>query len=262
MLGEGDSVQLEAAVTDRNGHPVGETAVDWSIADTTVATIDQTGLLTAVLWGNETAVTVSTGDFSKTIPVRVMDQIIYAGTLSFRISNEDGSLVRLLPSGPENKGPVWSPDGQRIYFLSTRDGNSEIYVINADGSGETNLTNHASSDSVPSVSPDGNKIAFETDRDGDSEIYVMNADGSNSVNLTMHASRDRSPAWSPDGSKIAFYSDRDGQEDIFVMNADGSNPVNITNGSIPRFYSTFEWSPDGSKILFNCHCSKSLSEKP
>ena len=100
--------------------------------------------------------------------------------------------------------PAWSPDGRKLAFVSRRDGNSEIYVINADGSGQENLTQHPARDSHPSWSRDGRKLAFVSRRDGNSEIYVMNADGSGLRNVTRAPSNDLGPAWSPDGGAIAF----------------------------------------------------------
>ena len=100
--------------------------------------------------------------------------------------------------------PAWSPDGRKLAFVSRRDGNSEIYVMNADGSEQGNLTQHPASDSHPSWSPDGRKLAFVSRRDGNSEIYVMNADGSGLRNVTRAPSDDLDPAWSPDGRAIAF----------------------------------------------------------
>ena len=75
--------------------------------------------------------------------------------------------------------------------------NLEIYVINADGSGQRNLTRHPGHDSDPAWSPDGRKIAFTTKREGNFEIYVMNADGSGQRNLTRNSAPDRFPVWSP-----------------------------------------------------------------
>ena len=75
-------------------------------------------------------------------------------------------------------GPAWSPDGRRIAFHSKRDGNPEIYVMNADGSGVTRLTYNGARDLVTAWSPDGRRIAFYSNRDGGNwEIYVMNAAG-------------------------------------------------------------------------------------
>ena len=110
----------------------------------------------------------------------------------------------------------------RIAFVSGRDGDSEIYVMNADGSGVSRLTDNPGRDWNPRWSPDGGRIAFTSDRDGDSEIYVMNADGSGVSRLTDNSADDHNPSWSPDGGRIAFNSDRDGGWEIYVMNADGS----------------------------------------
>ena len=113
-------------------------------------------------------------------------------------------LIRSTPTPLDVQTPAWSPDGRKLAFVSRRDGNSEIYVINADGSGQENLTQHPARDSHPSWSRDGRKLAFVSRRDGNSEIYVMNADGSGLRNVTRAPSNDLRPAWSPDGGAIAF----------------------------------------------------------
>lgn len=149
----------------------------------------------------------------------------------------DGSDVRQLTSDWEWE-PVWSPDGSRILFHTFRDGNTEIYVMNADGSGQTNLTQNAAEDSDPAWSPDGSRIAFHSDRDGNWEIYVMNADGTGTTRLTNDPARDCAPAWSPNGDRIAFGRQDTGScgdggatpraEDIYLIDPDGSNLVNLT----------------------------------
>ncbi len=117
-----------------------------------------------------------------------------------------------------------------IVFYNGRDGNAEIYVMNADGSNQTRITNNPATDSQPVWSPDGTQIAFMSDRDGDWEIYVMNADGSGQTNLTNVPGRDDSPGWSPDGTQIVFHSERDGgYPEVYVMNADGSGQTRLTN---------------------------------
>ena len=103
--------------------------------------------------------------------------------------------------------------------------------MNADGSGQTRLTNNPAFDFLPQFSPDGSKIAFCSDRDGNYEIYVLNADGTGQTRLTNNAAEDSQPSFSPDGSKIAFYSNRDGNGEIYVMDADGSNPVRLTTNA-------------------------------
>ncbi len=124
-----------------------------------------------------------------------------------------------------------------IAFVSDRDDNLEIYLINADGSGLTNLTNNAAADSSPSWSPDGRQIAFNSTRDRSWEIYLMNADGSGLSRLTDNSAYDYAPVWSPDGRQIAFLSDRDGNWEIYLMNADGSGQTNLTDNPAR------DWSP-------------------
>ncbi|GAF79458.1 unnamed protein product, partial [marine sediment metagenome] len=115
-----------------------------------------------------------------------------------------------------------SPEG-KIAFTSTREGNSEVYIMSADGSGQANLTNSVADESWSDVSPNGSSIVFTSDRDGNWEVYAMDADGSGQTNLTNNPADDFSPAWSPDATRVAFVSNRDGSFELYVMNADGSD---------------------------------------
>ncbi len=147
----------------------------------------------------------------------------------------------------------------KIAFVSNRDGDLEIYVMNYDGSGVTQLTNNTASDESPAWSPDGSKIAFHTNRDGDSEIYVMNADGSNASNITnSSASGEFAPTWSPDGSTIAFATNRSNPGgnalDIYKVSADGTGPQTPLAATSSQEANP-AWAPDNSKILYNHHTS-------
>lgn len=162
----------------------------------------------------------------------------------------DGSNLTQLTQPPGNNSqPTWSPDGSKIAFRSRRDVNSELYVMNADGSNPVRLTNNPAFDGeIPAWSPDGTRIAFHSDRDGDPEIFVMSADGSDVIQLTHNEAGDRNPSWSPDGTKLVFSSDRDGNRELYTMYADGSNPVRLTHNDAYDGYA--DWSPDGSKMVF------------
>ena len=141
----------------------------------------------------------------------------------------------------------------QIAFISDRDGNPEIYVMDTNGRNSINLTNHPAEDVFPSWSPDRTKITFTSTRDGNQEIYVMNADGTNPVNLTNHPARDEYPSWSPDGTKVVFQTQRYHRigniEEIAVMDADGANLGRLTRNNWTDSYPS--WSPDGRQILFN-----------
>jgi Tol biopolymer transport system component/serine/threonine protein phosphatase PrpC len=156
---------------------------------------------------------------------------------------------RPAPMNTSPPHPTPTPRAQgRLAFMSERDGNPEIYTMNADGSGATRLTNHPALDDGPAWSPDGRRIAFVSEREGNREIYVMNSDGSGQINLTNHPATDSHPSWSADGRRIAFQSDRTGNREVFVMNADGSGPVNVTNH--PAKDEDPSWSPAGARIAF------------
>src|SRR5207248_8779821 len=92
--------------------------------------------------------------------------------------------LALAGCGSDSTAPSGRPAAGQIAFTSGRDGNDEIYVMNADGSGQVNITNNPAEDTYPVWSPDGSKIAFYSNRDGNGEIYVMNADGSGHTTLT------------------------------------------------------------------------------
>jgi Tol biopolymer transport system component len=137
-----------------------------------------------------------------------------------------------------------------IAFNTGRDGDQEIYVMNADGSGQTRLTIDPRGDTEPVWSPDGLRIASQVNIGPDAEIFVMNADGSGQMNISNSPGTvDLRPAWSPDGTKIAFVSRPiAGNNDIWVMNADGSGRDQLTTD--PDSDSEPAWSPDGTRIAF------------
>jgi TolB protein len=103
---------------------------------------------------------------------------------------------------------AWSPDGSKIAFSSSKDGNPEIYVMDRDGSRVERLTDHPGIDVSPTWSPTGREIAFTSDRSGSPQIYVMDAEGLNLVRISLQGSYNAEPAWSPsmEFSEIAYAS--------------------------------------------------------
>jgi Tol biopolymer transport system component len=145
--------------------------------------------------------------------------------------------------GPHGGGPPGS-----ITFYSARDGNNEIYVMNADGSDPFRVTNDPSSDVDPDISPNGGQIVFTSNRTGNNDIYIVGSSGGEPRNLTNHPANDGWARWSPDGQRIVFHSNRDGNFEIYVMNADGSGTTRLTN--YPGVDMFPDWSPDGQQIVF------------
>jgi Tol biopolymer transport system component len=155
------------------------------------------------------------------------------------------------PAPHRDGAPSWSPDSRKIVFYSENEGQADLFVMNADGSGVRQLTHTPADEGYPSFSPDGTQIAFDSDGpDGNFDIYVMNADGSNVRRLTTDPGRDLSPAWSTDGKRIAFMSDRIAKPefDVYEMQADGSGQERMTTGATNWFP---QYSPDGTRLAFH-----------
>ncbi len=173
-------------------------------------------------------------------------------------------ITRLSDSQTDDRFPVWSPDGERIAYVSWLDGDAEIYTVGLDGSDLRNLTRSSGWDVSPSWSPDGSQIAFFSDRDRYRELYLMDSDGGNLRMLTDDNSPENAqaagaPAWSPDGRWLAYSFTFEGNIDIMVIPAgcaDGESTVRRCREAAMRVspsasneFSPF-WSPDSQHLNF------------
>ena len=167
-----------------------------------------------------------------------------------------GNPIHLTQHPDSDALPTWSPDGKQIAFASSRDGDSDIYAMNADGGNVTKLThddtNRPAFDSAPAWSPNGRYIAFESTRGGrGSDIWLMKPDGTSPIQLIKLGAHDTSPTWSPDGKQIAFAS-RGGKNftwEIHRIDVDGGNIKNLTNNQANDTRPA--WAPSGERIAFS-----------
>lgn len=172
-------------------------------------------------------------------------------------------LAQIFGAGGDDDGqqaaPVDATPTGQIAFVSERDGNTEIYLINADGSGLQRLTDNPGFDMSPDWSPDGERIAFVSERDGVAGLYSMAADGSDLQRLSGAPEGDTAPVWasqgiytplwSPDGAWIAFGSwNEAGGLDVFAIRPDGTDLRRLTTGMNS---SAMSWSPASQALTFH-----------
>lgn len=179
----------------------------------------------------------------------------------FVYSVESKKNFQLTQNGSFDGDPGWSPDGRKLAFVSDRDGNYEIYLMDDKGADIRRLTNNPGHDSFPKFSPDGTQILFNSNIDRETtDIYLMNADGSNITRLTDWKSNELTRSgWSPDGTRIAFNSDRDGNDEIYVMNVEPLKPKPVAGDDAANLQ-TPSYSPDGRFIAYSAEFEDKTGE--
>ncbi len=162
----------------------------------------------------------------------------------------------LLPTPTATSSPTPTPTpispfggGGAVAFTLRRNGNSDIYAVNADDRQQLiRLVSNPADDRDPAISPDGRELAFASHRDGNWEIYRMDFISGVTTRLTFSTTYEAAPAWSPDGKQLVFESYRDNNLDLYVMNRDGSDVQRLTKDPAPD--TSPAWSPDGKSIAF------------
>lgn len=172
-----------------------------------------------------------------------------------RSLDADAILMNLTNQQGSDDFPDWSPDSSRLAFQSDRDGNMDVFVMNADGTLQTPLTTDTSFDGEPTWSQDGQQLAFVSMRDGNRDLYVINDAGAEVESLALHPAADTQPAWQPlppqpQSEQLVFASNDVGAlRDIFMTNTTGIGITELTSDlSVDDM--TPNWSPDGQQLVF------------
>lgn len=166
----------------------------------------------------------------------------------------DGSAVTALTNDTvADSFPIFSPNGQKIAFLSNVAG-LKLAVMDVDGSHRQDLG--AAVAYAPSWSPDGTKLVYVSNRNGNNDLYLYDLTAGTDTRLTTNAATDDHPAWSPDGTKIAFASARSGGGDIYVYDVAGATETRLTVD--PIIDNNPAWSPDSQWVVYDAKSDGNL----
>jgi TolB protein len=146
-----------------------------------------------------------------------------------------------------NSAPAWSPDGRQLAAVLTKDGSSQVYLMNADGTNLRRLTFSGAIDTEPFFTSDGQSIYFTSDRGGSAQIYRMPASGGEPVRVTFEGDYNVSPRVSPDGKTLAYISRNSGRFQLMAMDLDNKQVQTLTDGQRDESPS---FAPNGRIILY------------
>lgn len=209
---------------------------------------------------------LSTAALAEGIPAECEHLIAFDSPDGIYSIQPDGTEMSAVPINLEGSAlkPAWSPDGQRLAFVSDSGRGDELWLMDLNNLDLVQLSEHSSAsqrDGPPAWSPDGQRIAIDLDNGVGREIYVMDLDGSNIRQVTSHEDVDwvslaplppspvEYPAWSPDGKHIAFGSFRNGNFDVYVVRSNGGELRQLTHDDAHDFRPA--WSPNGTWIAFS-----------
>lgn len=242
VSGAGDQARIQYELLDVNGesHLIGE-AVDASSTD----------LRTAAHYISDQIfekITGIRGAFSTRIAYVTSQGVGDSTQYGLYVADADGRRSQqVLTSDEPIMSPAWSPDGQKLAYVSFETGRPSIYVQSLATGQRAQLTDYEGLNSAPAWSPDGRRMAMALSRDGQPEIYVMDIASGNVQRLTNSDSIETEPAWTPDGQSIVFTSDRSGGPQIYRMSASGGNAERLTyTGS---YNARGRVSPDGESLF-------------
>jgi len=234
-IGRSDTVALHASFADSTGAVLAPARqVSWSSSAPNVAAVSPDGVVRATGHGRTVIVASTPWGVADTALVFVQGEILVTSTREgtadiFAFDRDAPGNFLPVTSGPgDDIGAAYSPDGSRIAFASNRDGNFEIYLVDADGGGLVRVTETPANETEPAWTPDGTRLVYQSDSSGAPQIWIMRVDGSGQRALT-EGPANMEPAVSPDGATVAFSSIRDGTYEVYLMDIDGTNQRNVTS---------------------------------
>jgi TolB protein len=146
-----------------------------------------------------------------------------------------------------NSAPAWTPDGRQLAAVLTKDGGSQIYLMNADGTNLRRITFSGGIDTEPFFTPDGQSIYFTSDRGGSPQIYRMPLSGGEPVRISFEGDYNVSPRVSPDGKTLAYISRVSGRFQLMAMDLESKQIQTLTDGQRDESPS---FAPNGRIILY------------
>src|SRR5881628_622831 len=228
---------LKANFADEVGVIIGPaTGVTWTSDNPQVVAVAEDGTVSTASYGHARITATAPGGRRAAAEVFVQGEIVVASSRTGRFqlySAERANLAQLrkiMDDTAVATEPAFSPDGSRIAFTSTRDGQPEIYIMDADGTSAGRLTNSPGADGDASFTADGQSVVFHSQRTGHRQIFLQPITSSDAVQLTQEPADNSQPTVSPDGETIAFVSNREGNNHIWLMSKDGSNQRPLTRG--------------------------------
>ena len=189
-------------------------------------------------------------------PSRSGDTVVFEADIAsfrdlFRLDLQSEAVTRLTDNREGNFEPAVSPDGTRVAFTSSRDGDAELYVMPAAGGDPTRLTTFHRDDWGAQWSPDGAWLAFLSDREGEARVFVVRPDGTDlrPARTGEVGGEEQGPVWSPDSTRIAYVvSSRDGASEIWVAEVATGAAHRVSAAGARDEAPT--WSPQGRHLAY------------
>jgi len=187
------------------------------------------------------------GAFNTRIAYVTKEGALRRPQFKLQIADSDGYNPQTIVTSVEPlMSPAWSPDGQRLSYVSFEDGRAKVYMQTVSDGRRQLLAEFFGINSAPAFAPDGKRLALTLSRDGNAEIYIFELGARQLRRLTRDPAIDTEPAWSPDGRALVFTSDRSGRPQLYRIKAEGGPAERLTFEG--DYNARASYSPDGKML--------------